>query len=426
MKKILILLIALGSTPGLSAQSFDDYFTDRTLRADYIFSGNAEVQFIGLRSLAQYELWAGRRANLDRTAVEGNGNIIISDPESGKVLYKHSFSTLFSEWLGQPEAQTVNRSFEFTALLPYPKAPVDLTVTLLNERREAVAQMKHRIDPTDILIRDLGSRTPTPVKYILKSGSPREKIDVAILAEGYTDSQMEAFLNDAQRTVDAIMSYAPFARHRDEFNFVAVMSASDDTDVSMPGQNRWRSTAVCSAFDTFYSDRYLTTNEVFKINDLLANIPTEHIIILANTEKYGGGGIYNSYTLTNSRNKYFAPVVVHEFGHSFAGLGDEYFYEHDDIATGQYCAEVEPWEPNITTLKDFDSKWRDMLPESYVVPTPATDSARENYTIGVYEGGGYLTHGVYRPTVTCRMRDNVATRFCPVCERAIERVIELN
>lgn len=155
----------------------------------------------------------------------------------------------------------------------------------------------------------------------------------------------------------------------------------------------------------------------------MAGIPYEHLIILANTDTYGGGGIYNSYTLTTAHHKQFRPVVVHEFGHSFGGLADEYFY--DDQYTEMYPSDTEPWEPNITTLVDFSSKWKDMLPSHTKIPTPPTKDPEKIYTeIGVYEGGGYSSKGVYRPAMECRMKINEAPAFCPVCQRALQRLIE--
>ena len=116
--------------------------------------------------------------------------------------------------------------------------------------------------------------------------------------------------------------------------------------------------------------------------------------------------------------------MVHEFGHSFGALADEYFYEHEDHAANTYKLGYEPWEQNITSLVDFDSKWKDMLDKKSEIPTEPTEKRKKNYTVGVYEGGGYLTKGMYRPAVVCRMRDNEATQFCPVCQRAIKRMIQ--
>ena len=124
--------------------------------------------------------------------------------------------------------------------------------------------------------------------------------------------------------------------------------------------------------------------------------------------------------MSAAHNEKTRPVVVHEFGHSFAGLADEYYY--DDQYETQYPADTEPWEPNLTTLVDFDRKWKDMLPRGTKIPTKP--SKKNLYTeVGVYEGGGYQSKGVYRPAQECRMKINEAPVFCPVCERAIRRVI---
>ena len=206
--------------------------------------------------------------------------------------------------------------------------------------------------------------------------------------------EMDIFLSDARTACDEILSYAPFNTLKERFNFIAVMLPSQDSGVSVPQDGVWKSTALGSNFMTFYSPRYLTTNNVHQMHDLISGIPCEHIIILANTTTYGGGGIYNSYTLTTAHNPMFKPVVVHEFGHSFAGLGDEYFYEQIDHTEGTYDLSYEPWEQNITSLVDFKSKWEDMLPAGYTVPTEPTDERKANYTVGVYEGGGYITKGI--------------------------------
>ena len=426
MKKTLLFAALLLAAIDTYAQSFSDYFTDQTLRVDYIFSGNASQQMVALDELSLCEGWAGRRVNLDKVPVRGNGEIRIIEPESGKAIYRQTFSSLFQEWLVTNEATRLTKSFEATFLLPMPTKEVEIEITLLDNEGHLQTSMRHAVKPNDKLIRQRGNTPATRHEYLLKSGPSEECIDVAIVAEGYTANEMDLFLKDARIACDEIFRYEPFAKHKSRFNVVAVMPESADSGVSVPQDNEWRTTAINSNFMTFYSPRYLTTNSVHLIHDCLTGIACEHIIILANTDTYGGGGIYNSYTLTTAHHPQFKPVVVHEFGHSFGALADEYFYDEPDHTAGTYKLDYEPWEQNITSLVDFDSKWADMVKNKQEIPTEPTEKREKNYTVGVYEGGGYMTKGMYRPAVVCRMRDNEATQFCPVCQRAIERIIIYN
>jgi hypothetical protein len=422
MRKFIMMIVAIAATVAASAQSFDAKFDDATLRLDYTFMGNATEQYIAIADLSTTPNWWGRRINLDTTPLKGNGDLTLRDSATGEVLYKTSFSSLFQEWITTPEALTVTKSFEFTLLVPKPKQSVVATL-VLRDNTDKESSHTFTIDPRDLLIRDDSKIAPLPYTYIHKGGDSKECIDVAIVAEGYTSEEMELFMEDAKITAEEILSYEPFKSHRDKFNFIAVASPSKDSNVSVPQQEAWRSTAVGSNFMTFYMARYLTSGNVYAMYDIVTNIPCEHFVILANTDTYGGGGIYNSYTLTTAHHRDFRPVVVHEFGHSFAGLGDEYFYDNADDNDNMHSLKHEPWEPNITTMVDFDSKWADMVAEGVEIPTAVTPERTANYVVGAYEGGGYLSKGIFRPTDVCRMRNNTAERFCPVCERAIERVI---
>ena len=422
MKRFLLAIVAIALSSTLSARDFHDNFKDGTLRIDYTFMGNANEQYVALRDMSYTDNWYGRRVNLKSVPLKGNGDLTLRDSQSGEVIYMTSFSSLFQEWITTPEALEVSKSFEFTLLVPMPLKPATATLVLRdNTGKESVHT--YTINPDDVLIRNRSKQQPLPYKYIHKGGDSKECIDVVILAEGYKAEEMDTFMADALLTKKEILSYEPFRSHSEKFNFIAVTSPSLDSNVSVPQAGDWRQTAVSSNFMTFYMPRYLTSGNVYDMYDLVTNIPCEHLIILANTGNYGGGGIYNSYTLTTAHHKDFRPVVVHEFGHSFAGLGDEYFYDNDDDNDNMHSLKHEPWEPNITTLVDFDSKWADMLPYGIEVPTTVTPERTANYTVGLYEGGGYLSKGIYRPADVCRMRNNTAERFCPVCERAIERVI---
>lgn len=402
---------------------------EKTLRVDYVFSGTDKATEISLERLYSFDGWAGRTVNLDSVPVKGNGQISVTDLETGNVIYMQSFSTLFQEWKTTEEATKLRKAFENTFLLPMPSSKAAVKVELYDFFGNVCASLNHIVDPKDILIKQMKS-DPAPHKYLLKSGSPQEKIDVAIVAEGYTKEEAEQFYRDAEVAVEAILAHESFGAYRDRFNFVAIALESKDSGVSVPREGLWKDTAVGSNYDTFYSDRYLTTSCVWKMHDALCGIPYEHLVILANTDTYGGGGIYNSYTLTTAQHKDFRPVVVHEFGHSFAGLADEYYY--DDQFVEYYYPDSEPWEQNITTLYDFESKWNDMLPKIVQIPTPVDGNVWEKINgganpesiVGVYEGAGYQSKGVYRPYPDCRMKTNAAESFCPVCQRAIARIIE--
>lgn len=366
--------------------------------------------------------WAGRRHSLDSIPLAGNGDITMQDKATGTVIYRTSFSSLFQEWLGEPEAKTLSRGFENTFLLPYPRKPATVTIRLKDACHQTTATLTHEVNPQDILIHQKGTTRIPPHRYLLQSGPYDRCIDIAIMAEGYKADEMELFYRDARTACDALFAHEPFKQMKSRFNVVAVATPSSDSGVSIPRKKEWKNTAVHSHFDTFYSDRYLTTRSVKTIHDWLAGIPYEHIIILANTDTYGGGGIYNAFTLTTAHHRDFKPVVVHEFGHSFGGLADEYAYT--DAPSPLYPYRVEPWEQNITTLVDFDSKWKDMIPAGTPIPTPPATRPEEIYTrVGVYQGAGYSLKGIYRPTTECRMKINEAPGFCPVCRRALTRLI---
>lgn len=391
-----------------AAQDFNTYFVDKTLRIDYSFSGNVTEQHIAVDELKQSPRWYGKRKRLTELPMEGNGQITVKDHKTGDTIYRNSFSTLFQEWLSYPEAETTSKAFENVFLVPMPKDTVDITVDLRNNRREVVASLTHQVVPSDILIRHIGERNVTPYETLLQAKDTTKCIHIAFLAEGYQQHEMPTFINDAKIAIEALFAHEPFKSMKERFNIVAVKSPSIDSGTSEPGNGIWKHTALSSHFDTFYSDRYLTTLNLKDLHNLLAGTPYEHIIVLVNTDKYGGGGILNSYNLSMTHHPKYRPVVVHEFGHSFAGLADEYAYETEDIP--MYPHDIEPWEKNITTKVDFHGKWEDMI---------GKDSKA-----GLYEGAGYSLKGVYRAYPDCRMRTNENPEFCDVCKRILQNVID--
>jgi len=419
MKKTAMLITAFLLTLSVHAQRFEDYFTNNTLRIDYTFSGNAHHQEVYVDKLNVMPQWFGKRKRLPEVPVEGNGQIIVRKHGTQNVIYRNSFSTLFQEWLSYEEARTEKKSFENVFLVPMPKDSVDITVELYNSRRQVMTSLTHTVNPKDILIRHIGERDITPYITLQQAKDSANCIHIAYLAEGYKQDEMETFINDAKIAMEALFEHEPFKQMRDRFNLIAVMSPSKDSGTSEPSKGIWKNTALHSHFDTFYSDRYLTTLNLKDLHDWLAGTPYEHIIVLVNTEKYGGGGILNSYNLSMTHHPKYRPVVVHEFGHSFCGLGDEYAYENEAIP--MYPHDIEPWEPNLTTMKSFTGKWENLIDKNTPIPTPATKQNADK--VGIYEGAGYSLNGVYRGMQDCRMRTNEYPVFCPVCQQALRKLI---
>lgn len=416
-----ILLLALGISSIAKSQRYEDFFCDSTLRLDYTFAGTAGSVNVYPEELNLLSGWAGRRFHLDSLPLRGNGQIEVRDEVTNQLIYTTSFSSLFQEWISTEEAQKVARSYENVFLVPMPKRSILVDITL-ERNGEKIAHNRQRIDPKDILIHDYTHATPLSYEYLHQGAAPHRAIDVAILAEGYTEGEMDKFIADAKRATQALFRHKIFGEHKDKFNIVAVRSTSMDSGVSVPRNKRWLNTRFGSHFDTFYSDRYLTSRRVKAIHNALIGVPYEHIIVLVNSDVYGGGGIYNAFTLTSVYHKDYEPVVVHEFGHSFAGLADEYFYDNDTM-TDTYSREREPWEQNVTNLIDFKGKkWSDLCHS--LTPISHAKSAYEvKVDTGLFEGAAYSKRGFYRCSYDCRMRTNSYPDFCPACYRAIANLI---
>lgn len=434
LKKILSSIFILLLIPSIKAEDinrneFYKAFVDSTLRIDYIFAGGPEGNKIFLSGQTKQNGWHGRHSRLKETPVKGNGNILVLNPETGDTLYNNSFSTLFQEWLSTPESKINSQSFENSFLVPLPSQDADIKLTLRNNKGEEIVSLTHKYKQDDLLVRKV-KHSPLPFEYLHKGTDSERAIDLAILAEGYTAEEMDKFLESAKKITTEILSYEPFASRKDNFNIIAVLTPSTESGVSIPKRDEWKETRYDSHFSTFYSDRYLTSPRVWKMHRDLEGIPYEAILMIVNTSEYGGGGIFNSYQIAPSDNQFTLPVSVHEFGHSFGGLADEYNY--DDSEDMAYPDGIEPWEKNITTLTDFDSKWKNQLTPGIQVPTPQNEKPREeminvdfnNMPIGVYEGAGYRKTGVYRPSETCRMRDNYFPKFCKVCETSLIEILD--
>jgi hypothetical protein len=422
MKNQLILTIFFISLSiSVFSQNYNDFFTDKACRVDFQFCGNNSETSAFLERIKQEPYWGGRRLHLSDDINLGQYRMLVFDSLSNQLIYSSGFSTLYFEWQSTPEAKKVNKSFEQSVQFPYPKNAVRVTIEKRADFDKWKALLQFEFSPVDKLI-VRNANVQAQVKAIYKTNDSSKAIDIAVIAEGYTAKQKDKFFKDAQKLADNLFTHNPFSTYKNRINIYAIAAVSDESGISMPHKDNWKSTAVGSHFYTFYEPRYLTSPHMYKIRDYAALVPYDAIYILANTSEYGGGGIYNFYALASADSQRAqTEVVVHEFGHSFAGLADEYFRQGTDVLDGMYNLKEEPWEPNISPLVNFEAKWKKDLPSDIQIPTPITDESKTK--IGVFEGGGYLTKGMYRPCYDCRMRTNEAKSFCPVCEKAIEKVI---
>jgi len=399
---------------------FDTFFIPKTLRVDYFIAGNDKEEIICFDEMRQEPYWGGSHKNLIDPFDYGTYRYSAFDSATGKLIFRRGFSSLFQEWKGTEEAKSLRKAFGMVAVMPFPKKSIRFVI----EKRSFETNLfeplfESYINPGDYFI-NCESIYKYPVTLIRETGDPLNHLDIALIAEGYRTEEMPEFLQDARRITDSILRVSPYSENVSRINFYAIESPSAESGVDLPGKNIYKNTNINSSFYTFNTDRYLTTFDVKSVYDIAANVPYDAIIILVNSKEYGGGGFYNLYAESTIDNNYSPIVVAHEFGHSFAGLGDEYV---GGVAyTGFYNLDAEPWEPNLTTNKSFEKKWKALVLPDTPLPTPRSYLYKN--TIGMFEGGGYEAKGIYSPMMDCRMNTNEAQGFCPACRQAIQKMID--
>jgi hypothetical protein len=418
MKTQILSLLCLSF---FSAQaSFDQYFEFKTLRMDYYRTGNFETEIVSLDQLIEEPFWGGSKTNLIDVFDYGHHKFEIFDFATDNLIYSNTHSSLFSEWQTTAESKETFRSFAETIVFPYPKNRVFVVFHTRNRMNEWEEKFRYHIDPKSIFI----SRERQAIYPVFEVHVPADSwkaVDVVFLPEGYTAEEMPKFRNDCLRFADYLLQASPFDQNKERINIRAVLAPSAESGNDIPGNGTWNRTVMNSNFYTFGLDRYLTTMDIKSVRNLAANVPYDQIIILVNSKQYGGGGIYNYYAITTTDHLRSDYVFIHEFGHSFGGLGDEY-YASEVTYEEYYNLAVEPWEPNLTTLVDFSDKWGDIIEVGVPIPTPYDEQYKEK--VGVFEGGGYTATGVYRPFFDCTMKQAGYNKFCPVCLRAFQRKID--
>lgn len=420
MRKLLLFVFLLTISATAYGQ-FDKYFFPKTLRFDYYHCGNQTKEYIFFDELIEEPHWAGNKDYCVDQKEYGKHILKVYDVASGDLIYSQGYCSLFAEWQTTLEAKSIQKAYPESVVMPFPKAAVRIEISSRDRNNVWNKIFEQTVDPTTYWIR---KSVPNEETFeVVYSGAPEKKIDIVLLAEGYAQADREKFRKDCEVFAQEFFKYSPFKDRKRLFNIRGVWKPSKDSGASLPGEHVWKETAMDSHYYTFDSERYLMIDDFQKVRDLAANVPYDLIYILADTKKYGGGGIYNFYGISAAGDPSFAgKVYVHEFGHLLLGLGDEYVGTtgYDEF----YNTKVEPWEENLTTLVDFDKKrWKSMLQKDVKIPTQDVEANAK--TLGVYEGGGYQNKGIYRPWINCMMRDLHKTdEFCPVCQAAINYMID--
>lgn len=418
MKKY-FLLFTLLPVVSFTQINFDQYFENKTLRLDYFHTGNETEDSYSFDEMIEEPFWGGSKVNLLDKFDYGKYKFIVKDYQSGKEIYSRTYATLFSEWQTTDEAKQTIKSFSETIVFPYPKNPVVVEFYSRDKKNVLHKKFEYTVDPNNYFIKT--ERTYDLNRFeVLKSADSDKAVDIVIIPDGYTKSEMDKFKKDCEKFAGYLFNASPYKENRNKFNIWGIEAPSQESGTDIPAENIWKNTLVNSQFYMFDLDRYLMTRDNKTLRHIASNAPYDQIFILVNTKKYGGGAIYNHYSVCVSDNNFSEYIFTHEFGHGFAGLGDEYY--SSDVAYNEfYPLDVEPLDPNLTTLVNFDVKWKDMIDNDTPVPTPPIREYKND--VGVYEGGGYVAEGVYRPMQDCSMKSISVDNFCPVCKRAIEQMI---
>jgi len=483
---VIFLLIIVTFNLSLYSQvfdNFDNFFIDKTMRIDYFHIGDAQTEIITIDQIYMNGIWAGSRMYLIDEFNVGRYYVKIYDKNSETLIYSKGFDSYFGEYQTSKAALNgIKKTFHESALIPYPKQKIIFTLERRNKENKLNEFFRQEIDPDDVSIRRDDLVDPSVMVFEPdKNGDPHKRVDIAIIAEGYTRLEKDEFLADLGYFQDVFFSQEPYKSNENKFNVYGVFKPSAESGVDEPRAGIFKNTVLNCTFNSLGSERYLLTEDNKLLRDIAANVPYDAIYIMVNHKRYGGGGIYNFFCTFTSKNQWKDYLFLHEFGHSFTGLADEY-YTSSTAYNDFYLKNVEPVEANITALLDPQNlKWKGFLNNRKEIPTAwekanydsmdykwqkerrelndkiaelkknhaslqeiidaeqeydlkdklhadKVDSYLRNSKyfgiVGAFEGAGYVSEGLYRPMIDCIMFSKGDKPFCKVCESAIVRVVD--
>ena len=455
---------------GMEAQSdarFETFFTDKTMRVDYFHSGGLGTETLALDQVVSDGPWAGSRTSLIDDLNLGKYLFEVIDRRTNRAVYSRGFASIYGEWETTPEYRERHRTFHESLRFPWPRAPVQVVLKVRDAKNSFHEIWSTVIDPDSRFVNPADRAPMGDVWPIIESGPPSEKVDLLVIGEGYAESELPKFHADAERLVAALFTEEPFKSRRSDFNVWGLDVPAAQSGITRPRAMEFRRTPLSSQYNIFDSERYLLTYDNRALRDAASAAPYEFLEILANEEQYGGGGIFNFQATAAADTGFAEYVFVHEFGHHFAGLADEYYTSDVAYETGAED-HPEPWEPNVTALHDPTAlKWGDLVGAGTPLPTPwdkaefergsvAAQTERRTLRaegapeaemdrlftaqmeretallasmehagkVGAFEGASYEPVGLYRPEIDCIMFTRNPVGFCRVCQRAINRVID--
>jgi hypothetical protein len=441
--------------------------SSRTMRLDYYHTGNSSQELFSLdRVVVEPLTWAGNPQRLIDDTNLGKYFFEVIDRTSNRVLYSRGFASIYGEWETTDEARKINRTFHESLRFPAPSSPVQVVLKKRDANNAFQQIWSLLVDPKDMFVDTSNGKSVAPLVEIQKRGEPATKVDFLILGDGYTAAEAKKFESDARRLTELLFATSPFKERRNDFNVWALCPPSQESGISRPSTGIHRQSPLGATYDAFGSERYVLTFDNRALRQVAQFAPYEFIEIITNTRTYGGGGIFNLYSTVAADSEQAPYIFVHEFGHHFAGLADEYYTS--PVAYTPPAERTEPWEPNVTALLDVNSlKWKDLVAKDTPLPTPWFKEefdkhaleygkrrariraenrpeeemealfrdnrdfevqlfAKEKYfgRVGAFEGANYESKGYYRPEIDCIMFTR-SKEFCKVCRRAIERVVDL-
>ncbi len=460
MKRAMYLIFMLV----LSAHTYAE--APATMRVDYFHSGNHDTEMFSLDQVVIEPLpWSGNMAQPHDKTSRGKYLFEIVDPATGDIAWSRSFSSIYGEWETTGESRRINRSFHESVRFPAQDSIFELVMKKRGPGNEFVEVWRIELDPDDVLVHRESAMYAEHVVAIHESGDPAIKVDLLLMADGYTIDERDDFIAKANELTDVLFATSPFRERKDDFNVWAVIPPAAQSGISRPSTNTFRDSPIGATYDAFRSERYILTFDNKSMRRIASSAPYDFIEILTNTEVYGGGGIYGLFSTAAANSDWAAYLFVHEFGHHFAGLADEYYtssvqYESPEVIS-------EPYEPNVTALLDPDNlKWKHHVLPNTPLPTSWPKEAFEKHSIayqevrrqmraddvpesemnqlfvdnqvfvedlfedsgqkgivGAFEGGNYQAEGFYRPEQNCLMFTRTEA-FCIVCAEAVEKVID--